>query len=254
MNNSNVNKEVYDRYVDATVALFMEYYSADLSDHIHNEMNESDNTDIVFPAELDKRCRALIKKECLRYRQKQYLRGLFKSLQYVAIFAVMLLSLSSLLFVTVEAFRIPIINYYIEQKDGYWEISGNTNTTETAGNNTLDLTDPLASFLPNEYTLLLLEGNSLNELTAIYEDADGKQVFFCSESISSVVGIDSEDAQVSKKCQICGQDAVLMVENDDVNLVWLQKDMGLVFTIHAQGLSDTFVMSIAEEIINSISK
>lgn len=249
MDNPNINKEVYDRYVDATVALFMEYYATMLSGSIHTEMSANGKTDIAFPAELDSRCRALIKKEIIHQRRKQYLRATMKTLRYVAIFAVTLLSLSSFLFMTVEAFRVPIINYYMEQKDGYWEIFGQTESNQEMDNGTIDVSDPLAGLIPEEYELVLLEGESIVPLTAIYEEANGKQLFFSTESVTSVIGIDSEGAQVSEKFQLCGCDAVLVVEDSDVNLVWVERDIGIVFTIHAQGMPADTIIGIAEEII-----
>ena len=110
MKNFKIDQTVYEKYVDATVEFFMECYSGTLSSAIQEELKDGENQDVVFPKELDKRCQTLIKKECAKQRMKQTAKNVIKGLRYAAIFAVVMLSFTSLLFMTVEAVRIPIIN------------------------------------------------------------------------------------------------------------------------------------------------
>lgn len=210
MNNRTGNSEVYEQYVDATVALFMEQYSeASLSDEIHRELNDPENQNVDFPETLDARCRQLIKKECSRYYRKQFMKTVTKGLRYVAIFAVATLSLFSLLFMTVDAIRIPIMNFYIEHFDGHWEIAGKDDSDLFTDDAYIDVSDPLAGLIPKDYQLLVLEGESLSELTAIYENAKGNRIFFLSMPGTSWVSVDSEEAELSKKIRIHEYDAIL---------------------------------------------
>ena len=119
MNKRAVNKDVYENYIDASVALFMEYYSVvSLSDNVQAELDAANCDEIQFPAQLDDRCRQLIKNRTAHYRRKQYLKACWKGLKYAAACVMVALSLTSVLFMTVEAVRVPIINYYIEQYAG----------------------------------------------------------------------------------------------------------------------------------------
>ena len=123
MDNRKIDQDVYERYVDATVALFMEYYSAERAEDMHNELSGNEKIEVELPAELDNRCRTLIKKEHARRKRKEHMKTAMKGLRFVACFAVIVLALASVLFVSVEAIRVPIINYYIKQNDIYWEFS-----------------------------------------------------------------------------------------------------------------------------------
>ena len=61
MKNSKITDETRDKYVDATVAVFMDQYAAILDAGIDEELADTKHND--FPPELDERCRALIGKE-----------------------------------------------------------------------------------------------------------------------------------------------------------------------------------------------
>ncbi len=254
MNKDIVSGDVYEQYVDATVALFMEYYSAvTLPDRIRTEFESQGNNPFSFPAELDSRCRFLIKKECARHRRKQCVTSIVKGLRYVAALAVAALSLFSLLFITVEAFRVPIINYYIEQNDGHWDLSGQGNYSPEMPNYSLEINDPLAGLVSEEYQLVITEGESLQKLTAIYEDVSGRQVFFSCEPGNSLVSIDSEGAERSEMCKIGDCDAVLVIKNG-VRLAWIHEETSTIFTLIADDLTETEVFSIASQIVYLISQ
>lgn len=252
MKNKNINQDVYDQYMDAAVALYMECYSEVLTDNIHAEMEEANNNDIIFPAELDKRCRELIKNESKRLRRKKFLCGLAKTLKYAAVFFVALLSAVSILFMTVEAFRVSIINYYIEQHNGHWEITGNQNTDPELSTGNFDISNPLADIIPAQYTPTVAEGSSLEELFAIYEDGSGNRIFFSSTPGDNIVGVDSEDAQFSQECEIGGCKAVLVQKESSIRIVWIDERASIIYTIIADNMAKPDAISIVENLIKKL--
>ena len=253
MSKPHIDKDIYDRYVDASVALFMEYYSVAISESIQDELAKTNEENLVFPEELDKRCQALIKKEYRKQRYKHYLTGISKGLRYVATFSIFLLSITSVLFMTVEAFRIPIINYYIEQNNGHWEISSDTPTTPYI-DNTLDLKDPLVNLIPDDYQLIVQDGDSFSEMNAIYENSNGKRFCFSSVSGDNWIAVDSENAQISQQHKLCGFDAITVVKDGVVSLTWINSDLNIVFTMIADDMSEAEVIAIGEQLIALIRK
>lgn len=253
MNNRAVNSDAYEQYVDATVALFMEHYSeVSLTDEIHRELNDPEDQNIVFPEALDARCRQLIKKECFRYRWKKCIKTATTGLRYAAIFAVVSLSIFSLLFMTVDAIRIPIINFYIEHFDGHWEITGKDDSDDTTDDTPVDESNPLAGLIPEDYQLLSLKGNSITEMTAIYENADGQWICFSATPGESWVAVDSEEAELSQKIRIRNCEAVLVVK-DGVNLTWIDKGLSTTFTLFCDDMSEKEIVIIAESLISRIA-
>ncbi len=253
MNKDNISKDTYEQYVDATVALFMEYYClASFPESIRTEMDAAAHDTLDFPEDLDSRCRLLIKKAGARQRMKQYVKSITRGLRYAAVFSATVLSLFSFLFITVEAFRVPVINYYIEQSDGHWEISVQGNPSLETPNDTIDVSNPLKGLIPDEYQLVVLEGESLNKLTAIYEDPTGNEIYFSCKPGSNLITIDSEDAEESERCQIISCDAIIVIK-DGVLLTWIHKESSTVFSIISNKLTKAEALDIAEQFIDKIS-
>lgn len=253
MNEKNTNHDAYEKYAGATVGLLMENYADVLSENLLGEMEncKKDNTD--FPQELDKQCLALIKKECARHQRKQCLKTFSKGLQYAAVLVICLFATATTLFVSVEAIRIPIINYFIEKGDGYWEFSSDVNSASNIPSDVIDVTDPLKGLIPSEYKLTLLDGDSLDFLFAIYSADPDKEISFSSQGISSTVQIDAEDADKSQKFEILGNQAVLILKDRAVRLGWVQENKSTIFTLMANDLSEDTVIQIAKQIIQKIS-
>ena len=170
-----------------------------------------------------------------------------------AVFAVALLSLASILFVTVDAIRIPIINYFLEKYDAYWSITTIAQDQPQPAEPAIDWTDPLGGLLSEEYKIVLQEGDSCRNAAAIYENADGEEIFFSANSLRSTIQIDSEDCDYSKELLICGYDAVLIAEDPYITLVWLHNSLDTTFTIVAEGLTESQVIGIAEQITSRIA-
>lgn len=252
MNEKN-NHDVYENYVDAAVGLLMENYADVLSENLLDEMENCKKENTDFPQELDKQCLALIKEECASRRRKQCRKGFAKGLQYVAVLAVFLLTAASFLFVSVEAIRIPIINYFSEKSDGYWEFSSDVTSVPNIPSDVIDISDPLKGLIPSEYKLTFIDGNSLDFLFTRYSADSEKEISFSAYSMGSIIGIDSENAEKSQKCEILGNQAVLIIKNGEIRLSWAQENISIVFILMANDLSEDTVIQIAEQMIQKFS-
>lgn len=247
MDSIRSRQEKYEGYIDATVELFMDSYSDILTANIRKEMDELENQEIEIPAQLHERCIDLIAKENKKRRNQKTGKQIMRGLRMVAVFALVMLSLTSVLFVTVEAFRTPIINFFIERNDRYWVVTNDENgDLDTYGKN-IDWADPLSGLLAEEYELVLIEKNSNKNAVAVYENADAEEIFFSLKPADSAIQLDSEDIQYSKELEICGYDAVLVVEDDCVTLIWIHSEFGSTITLIADGLTEAEVVDIAEQ-------
>lgn len=245
MDKRKISEEVYERYVDASVALFMEYYAASCLDEPMEP--RADETD--FPAELDTRCRALISREFARQRRKTFFKAATKGLGVVACLAAVILSLSSVLFMTVEAVRVPIINYYIQEQDGYWEISGSSKNGEEMHNDyAFDISNPLANIIPEKYIPVSVAGESLEWLNVLYQSSDNHEIHFSSRKMSKLLKVDSEDVQFSHSIQILGGDAVIVVKDNSVQLAWLCESTGTTFSLFSTEYDETEIIAFAEKL------
>ena len=253
MDKNRTHQEKYERYVDATVDLIMNRYNDVLTENIRTEVDALENMQIEFPPHLHDQCMALMKKENKKRKQQQRGKQVLKVLRMAAVFALVLLSLTSILFVTVEAVRLPIINFFIEQNERYWNITTDAQGHwETYTDTIIDWTDPLQGLLDEEYKLVFQEGDSHNKAAAIYENSNAEQIFFSANPTESSLRIDSEDIDYSKELLICDYDAFLVAEDHIITLVWLHNELDAIYTIVADGITESQVIHIAEQLTSMI--
>ena len=248
MDKNRTYQEKYERYVDATVDLIMNRYNDVLTENIRNKVDELENMQIEFPPHLHDQCMALIKDAHKKRKQQQRGKQVLKVLHMAAVFTLVMLSLTSILFVTVEAVRIPIMNFFIQQNEKYWNITSDALGHGKTDANTIDWTDPLQGLLDKEYKLVFQEGNSCNNAAAIYENSNAEQIFFSANPTGGSIGIDSEDIDYSKELLICGYDAILVAEDQIITLVWMHNELDAIFTIVADGITESQVIHIAEQL------
>lgn len=247
--NNRISKDAYERYLDATVALFMECYTAMLSFDLREEFFASE-VDTEFPDELDKRCRTMIKKEYKLQRRRSVGKNIMKGLRYVASFVVVLFALASFLFVSVEAIRVPIINYYVEQGDGYWEFSSRSKTTGIELGK-MNPEDPLKGLISAEYKLQTMDDRLPAGLTVVYLDSKNNEVFFEIETGKSLTKLDTENAQVAEECIIRGNKGVVLIKNDRTTIAWGNETGSNTFILTANALNQQELLYIAERIMGN---
>lgn len=251
MDKRKVDQNVYERYVDATVALFMEYYSAERAEDMHKELAGNEKIEVAFPNELDERCRTLIKKEHARRQRKQHLKSAMKGLRFVASFAVIILALASVLFISVEAIRVPIINYYITQNGQYLEFtSRQPEVAEDIGS--INTEDPLAGLLPEGYELAMLDDGLPKRIVAIYKSSNNNSIYFSMNASVTVVKVDAEDTQVVKEIQVCGHEGVFVVKDGKANVTWGDKSTERTFMLISSELTETDLISLAEMFMRTL--
>lgn len=254
-NRQEKQEDVYEAYVDASVALFMQYYCDILDEGIANSDDLSaEGERIAFPEDLDKRCRSLIKRTVKRQKIRQAMRYAGKAFRSVCRVAVACLALMSLLFVTVEAVRVPIISYFIEHSEnnffeyGTYDSSGEAGTDEI-----LDLTDPLRGIIPEEYQLTMQEGTSLSNFSAIYSDSNNNSIYILAQPINSISGIDLEGTDSTQEFYIYNRDAILVTEDDITRLMIIDEEHAATFTVILSGDPDLDAIEIADEFLRIIS-
>lgn len=244
MKNSKITDETRDKYVDATVAVFMDQYAAILDAGIDEELADTKHND--FPPELDERCRALIGKEFEKKKKLAFKQSIMRVCRSAAVVAIALLSICSVLFVSVEAFRNPIINFFIEKKDGYWEVSGEN--PENAVPAEIDFNDPLAEIVPSNFELVFIENAwDVGRLFANYSDGAGAEIFFSITPKKGAVQADTEDAS-AMPFQLFNHNALLSVEGNEIRLTWSNEQEDEIFTLCATNLSEETVLTMGEEV------
>lgn len=249
MENPKFSEDTRDKYIDATVAVFMDQYAAALDEGILEEMAAC--ADDAFPPELDKRCLVLIEKEYAKQRKAVRTKSFLRVCRSAAVIAIILLSLCSVLFMTVEAFRLPVLNFFIEKTDIYWESTGH-NTDEIIST-TFNEENPLKDILPADYKLIMINGSfDDSQYLALYEKSETTQVFFTANANDGYIQVDTEDAE-TQQFLISGREAYISTEDTSIRIVWFDPHLGKAFSVCATNSDESFVLTLAEEIIKHLA-
>jgi ABC-type glycerol-3-phosphate transport system permease component len=137
MEKQSLSNDVKERYLDATLAAFMEEYVSVMDTGAEQSNGE-------FPQELDARCRKIIENARKQRRRNQMLRSFMRICRSAAVLLVVLMCVGTTLFFTVESFRLPVMNLIFERMENYTQISSKHTTvmSKTVGMD-VDLNDPL---------------------------------------------------------------------------------------------------------------
>lgn len=254
MNKPKINQEVYEQYLDATVALFMEHYSAMLTEKVSSEGKDEE---VAFPEALDLKCKALIKKEASKQKQRTLWKHTRRALMSAAAFAIAVLTTFSLLFVSVEAFRVRIINFYIENKNGYWSInsdqdlSHDKNETDTVK---FDINNPLNGLISAEYNLVSISNADPERIISVYENSSSEKIRFLTLPYDTSLFVDTESADLAKELKILDFDAVFSIKKEKTQIAWCNKQTGIMYLIIADNLPEAKIIAIAEGLSKLITK
>lgn len=231
-----------ERLEEATVAIFMDRYAQALDAGIDRKIEECAGD--AFPEELDNRCRALIEQANRKAKNKKRIKSALRVLRSAAVVTVVLVGLFSVLFVSVEAFRIPILNFFIEKTDRYWEITATPKEAFIPIG--YDPEDPLGGII-GSFTLTSLTGSvESGDLLAIYNLGDDIELALFADYSFGNIRLDGEDYAVTE-ITVAGHTGQMYAEGDRVNLAWLDENIDRIFVICTQNIAEEAVMQVAEE-------
>lgn len=242
MDNPKLSEAAREQLEEATVAVFMEQYAKVLDAGIDKKLEEC--ADEEFPPELEKRCRALIEKEYAKSKSEKRRKGVVRFLQRAAIVVVALLSLSSVLFMTVEAFRLPVMNFFVEKTDRYWQMTANSDENTIPA--TYNLENPLDGIIYDGFELTSLSGSvESGDLMAKYSDGSQAAITLLAQYSLGNLQVDGENAVVFDE-KVAGHDAHLYIEENTVRLAWLDENVSRAFSVYAVNVTEETVKYIAE--------
>ena len=244
-----ISEETREKLEDATLSVFMDQYAKALDAGIDSMVEEC--AEDAFPPELDQRIQKLIAKESARERNKTRRKTAQRVLSRAAAVVVVLLGACSVLFVTVEAFRLPIMNFFVEKTDSYWQMSGKEkNDAIPTG---IDEKDPLGGIIPDDFSLSGIKGNWGSVCyMATYSNEDGAIFSFEVLTSDGNSQIDSEDAQITPT-KLLGHDAQIMVEGNTIQVSWLDENRSTIFKISATNVAEEVVLNCVEAVAELLS-
>lgn len=199
--------------------------------------------------ELDERCRKQIKRNLRKQQMKVVAKMALRYTKRVAMFIVMLFGIVGILFTTVEAVRVPIINFFIEQKDGYLDITGEENRDKLLATEKAETTNLLEELVPNGYTLRMSEENYEGGILCIFENSLGNRIILSEDPHYSEFDVDNENSKM-ESLTILSYEAVL-ISKEGFKIVWFVPEKNRICYLESDALSREQIISLAEKLENN---
>lgn len=229
-------QRLLDQYEDAALQLLMDEYAEAEGERLLKEFEEADRRGEVedIPEELDQKCRQIIHRSFTAKKRKDRAASIGKMLGKVAVVVLLLTGFSTTLVLSVEAFRIPILNYLIKHEVRFSSLLF-LDEEEELQENPLESID-VEDCVPDEYVLVDKVINGDGGAFYLFKNENKEYISVQITPSLGMINYDAEDAQ-QIPVEVNDNQAILIV-GDVLRIIWFDPENNLVFDITANGLSE----------------
>lgn len=225
-----------EEYEEARMKLLMAQYAEEEGDRLWKEFEEAKEKGEVpeVPEELDQKCRKIIRDSFAKERHRNTGRLILRKAVKVAACFLMVIGLSATLILSVDAFRIPVLNFFVEVNSKFTATSFDPNDTVTEIHQNV-LQRLKAMPVPAGYELAYLGESETGVISCCYGNADGKVITLEGVASAGKTSFDTEDAEKSL-ITLNGHEGVFY-ESKNYRVVWTDAEKQMMFDFCANGLS-----------------
>lgn len=234
----NKKLELLDQYDDVTFALLMDEYAEEEGARLRKEFEEAQSAGEVSdtPDALDEKCLQMIHRDFAKKRGKENVRKIIRMTSKVAVAVMVFLGVMTMTVMSVDALRIPVMNFIIEQYDKYSSIT----TSKESAKIVEDPCVLLADLLPTGYTNTIYsveEGMSF----VLYQNDNGDTVSLSITMSGTEKNVDTEGANCVEI--LLTNDKALLIEKNGYQVIWSSCD-GVTYNFRASNLTKNEVVVI----------
>lgn len=242
--NVNHKLELLDQLDDAAFALMMDEYAEAEGERLRAEFEADMRAGLTppMPEGLDEKCRKQIKAEYGRARWAEYGARARKMAAKAAAVLLIGLGIAAATVMSVEAIRIPVLNYIVTQFDKFTLLTTDEDTIETEPPYCITL----EQHLPFEYYQSKIVATE-NTFVAIYKTEEDDKVSLTILPENSNTSIDTENT-VYSEIMVSDYKAIL-IEKNGFQVIWRDLDEGKSYHFYASSLPLETVLEICNSLI-----
>ena len=237
---TDLHKELLEEQLgDAFLALLMDEYA-----EAHGKILLQ-QSDLEMPEDLQKICHSQIQRLYKKTEKSALLRRTVCRAAKIAAIIALCLSLSVNLILSVEAFRVPILNFCIKTQKCFSSLTFSTQQ-DTASESDTDAVD-LPISVPKGYSILKKQHNhddyahiyGDSHLFLAYQDPEGHYFMFQTLPAEGSLSIDTEDAEAAELL-LNGMQAIQIRQEDKHTLrtIWVDPNRQRLFDVSCNGLGE----------------
>ena len=232
-------QRLLDQYEDAALQLLMDEYAEAEGAQLMKEFEAAEQRGEVedIPEELDLKCKQIIHKSFAENRRKQNLSIAAKALGKVAVLLLMLTGLSTTIVLSVEAFRIPVLNYLISQDVRFSTLLFLDNSETAPVAETLWECTNIEDCIPSDYSLTYKYLYSDGAATYVFRSESTNSITINVTPTKGMFNFDAEDA-LQQPIKINNFDAVF-IAGETYRVMWFNSESEYVFDVISDGLTES---------------
>lgn len=249
-NNRDEIKILYDAYEEGMFRLVMNNVAEKEGKMLFDE-NEALKTDpeSIPSQENIKRFSQLLDSHLKKAKRKHNAPRFSKMINRAAVAALAIIIIFSTAVVTVQAFRIQVLNFLINIESKYtsYQLSGNDENDNNKAELSVSWTNAyVPTYVPENYEITSISSSdSLKKIIFTNKKDKSLYIIYSEYSSSNSIAVDTENATLVEKVKINGKDGTLSVKDTIVTVAWIIDEH--LFTIQGSLNTDEAV-KLAESV------
>lgn len=233
--NDKHREKLLEEYEEITMELLMDEYAEAEGEALWKEFQASEEKGEVpdIPDDLDQKCRNTIRSATAKINRRAHFAHGLRTLSKVAVFTLVLFGVCSTLVLSVDALRIPVLNFFLRSSERYTVVALDEKN-QAIQKEIENIRNGIGFFIPDDYNLVSEDISEHGSLHLVYQDSDDGIISLSVTPGSGQHVMDTEDAD-SQKMKINELDA-LFVEKDGLYVVWVNPENGLSYNLFAATL------------------
>jgi len=233
--NDKHREKLLEEYEEITMELLMDEYAEAEGEMLWKEFQAAVEEGVVpdIPDDLDQKCRNTIRSASAKINRRVRFKQSLRSLSKVAVFTLVVFGVCSTLVLSVDALRIPVLNFFLRDSERYTVIAldEENQMVQTEFEN---IQKNIECLIPDEYSLTLEDISEHGTMQLIYQNGDNEFISLAVTSASGQLVMDTESADI-ERMKINEQDA-LFVDKDGFHIVWMNPESGFSYDLFANAL------------------
>lgn len=236
--NDKHREKLPEEYEEITMELLMDEYAEAEGEALWKEFQAAEEKGEVpdIPDDLDQKCRNTIRSATARInRRAQFAHGL-RTLSRAAVFVLVLFGVSTTLVLSVDALRIPVLNFFLRDSERYTVVALDEQN-QAVQKEFENIRSSVEFFIPDNYNLATEDTSEHGSLQLVYLDENDGVITLSVAPASGQLVMDTEAADM-QKVKINEMDA-LFVEKDGLHVFWMNPEKGLSYDLFTNALDSS---------------
>lgn len=211
MSDSKSKQEYIDMYEDAVAALIVSKHAEIQGEELKELAREAREDPTCAPSEAQRRWFWKLINKMERRRNWSEMLQTLKPVLKVAVIMIAIVSLAFVIpFATVEAFRMRVINFFLENHEEYTQVFPDVTEESQAG---------LPTYIPEGFTLAYIEETGESNLIVQYKDGENV-LMYIRGSVNTGMQLDTENAENAEAININNTQALFVQKDGVFSLSW----------------------------------